>query len=375
MKLAEPIHILAAGRLPQGRFGGSLAGLGSVALGTHVASALLRDPALPPPTRVRWGIARSHTQGMNPARTITYRAGLPVSVVGTTHNAACASGLAAVFAACQDLALGEPGPVLAGGAEAMSDTPFLLQGTRWGLGFGHRESPDVMHQDGLLCPLTGLLMGGTIEHLARKHGVSREEADAYAFESHRRAATADFRAELLPHERLTADECIRRDVTSEGLADLPPVFEADGQVTAGNASAISDGSAALLLGRTTDGPSLGRILGWSEIALDPLDMGFGPVPAVLDLMAAFTLRVDDMALWELNEAFAAQVLCCAKALKLPMHRLNVAGGGISLGHPIGASGARILVTLLHQLRARGGGLGIATLGIGGGLGQAVLVEV
>jgi acetyl-CoA C-acetyltransferase len=320
-------------------------------------------------------MARSHTQGMNPARTITLGAGLGVDVPATTLNMACGSSLEAVMLAAQALELGAPRPVLAGGSEAMSDTPHLLPGLRRGYRSGHRSLPDVMHQDGLLCPVTGLLMGETVERLARRKGISRAESDAYALESHGRAARASFEAERLPCPGLSRDECVRPAVTLAELEALPPVF--GGDITAGNASALSDGAAALLLARPDQGgiPPLARILAIAEAGVDPLDMGWAPVPAVRALLAESGLEVADIDLWELNEAFASQVLCCVRDLDLPLDRLNVAGGGISLGHPIGASGARILVTLIHQLRLRGGGLGVATLGIGGGLGQAVLVRV
>lgn len=378
MRPRGELLVLAAGRLPQGRYGGSLAGQGAVQLGVAAVRGLMADPALPAPGRLYWGMARSHTQGMNPARTIALRADLGAACLGTTLNMACASSLEAVFLAGQALTLGFDHPILAGGSEAMSDTPHLLPGLRWGFGAGHRKLPDVMHQDGLRCPVTGLLMGETIEQLVAKRGILRAEADAYALESHRRAARADFSPERLPHALLNQDECIRPGVSLESLQALPPVFSPSGQVTAGNASALSDGAAALLLARPdqcgTRTP-LARILAWSEAGLDPLDMGEGPIFAVRALLEETSLKVPDIHLWELNEAFAAQVICCARQLRLPMDRLNVAGGGISLGHPIGASGARILVTLIHQLRLRGGGLGIATLGIGGGIGQALLVEV
>lgn len=372
------LWILAAGRLPQGRFGGALAGEGALNLGVTAVRELLKDPALPRPGRVFWGMARSHTQGMNPARTLALRAGLGVECLGTTLNMACASSLEAVALAAQALSLGHPAPILAGGSEAMSDTPHLAPGLRWGLRFGHGSLPDVMHQDGLLCPVTGLLMGETIDRLAAKRGVSRQEADAYALESHRRAARAEFRHEWLAHPRLDHDECLRVETSLAELAALEPVFDPMGQVTAGNASALSDGAAALLLARPEQAQGLrplAKLKAWTEAGLEPLDMGEGPIHAVRKLLHETGLRLNDITLWELNEAFASQVLVCAKALPLPLDRLNVAGGGISLGHPIGASGARILVTLVHQLRQRGGGLGVATLGIGGGLGQAVLVEV
>ncbi|WP_306589614.1 thiolase family protein [Geothrix sp. 21YS21S-4] len=378
VKNRDDLLVLAAGRLPQGRYGGSLAGLGAVALGRAAVEELLRDGALPRPGSALWGMARSHTQGMNPARTLALEAGLPPETTAFTVNMACGSSLQALIVACQRLRDGAEGAILAGGSEAMSDTPHLVPGLRWGFRIGHRQAPDVMHQDGLLCPVTGLLMGETVERLAAKRGIARTEADAWAAESHRRAAAADFRAEHLPHPQLDRDECIREGVREESLAALPPVFAPGGQITAGNASALADGAACLLVARREqagDARPLARILGWVEAGVDPLDMGEAPVPAVRRLLADHGLRVADIDLWELNEAFSAQLLVCQRQLTLPPERLNVTGGGVALGHPIGASGARIAVTLIHQLRTRGGGLGVATLGIGGGLGLAVLFEV
>ncbi len=378
MKGSRDLFIAAAGRLPLGRYGGSLAGEGAVGLGLAALRGLLADPAPPRPGKVVWGMARSHTQGMNPARTLAVKAGLPVDTPAFTVNMACGSGLQAAILAARDLCDGAPSPILAGGSEAMSDTPHLVPGLRWGFRRGHRTAPDVMHQDGLRCPVTGLLMGETIEQLVAKRGITREEADAWAAESHRRAARADFGAETLLHPKLDHDECIRAGTTPDDLARLPPVFDPAGQVTAGNASALSDGAAALLLARRDQlggTRPLARILGWSEAGVDPLDMGEAPVPAVRRLLDLHGLQVADIALWELNEAFSAQVLVCQRQLDLPPDRLNLAGGAVALGHPIGASGARILVTLVHQLRLQGGGLGVATLGIGGGLGLAMLVEV
>ncbi|MBI4914134.1 MAG: thiolase family protein [Acidobacteria bacterium] len=372
------ICILAARRLPQGRFGGSLRGLGAAELGRLAVEGLLQDPALPRPGRVLWGMARSHGNGMNPARTIALRAGLPFSGSATTLNMACGSSLAGLHFAMALLEGSREEAVLVGGSEAMSDTPFLLPGLRWGYRTGHRRVPDVMHDDGLRCPLTGLLMGETIERLAAKRGVTRQDADAYAAESHRRAASTDLSAEFVPLEALDHDECIRASCPAAELALLPPVFTPDGQVTAGNASALSDGAAAILLSREGVHPEirpLAWVRGWAEAGVDPMDMGEAPVPAVRRLLEEQGLGVGDVDLWELNEAFAAQVLVCQRQVGIPLERLNVGGGGISRGHPIGASGVRILVTLLTLLRARGGGLGVATLGIGGGLGQAVLVEV
>lgn len=372
--MSGDLLILAAGRLPQGRYLGSLAGIGATGLGVSAVESLLADPALPQPQQIIWGMARSHGNGMNPARTIALRAGLPVETTAHTINMACGSSLQALIEACRAVKDGADGPILAGGSEAMSDTPHLLPGLRRGYRIGHREAPDVMFQDGLRCPITGLLMGETIERLAAKRGVDRSDADAWALRSHRLAAAADFDAELLTHPALDHDECVRADADSSSLARLAAVF--GGQVTAGNASAISDGAAALLVAREAgNAKPMARVLGWAEAGVDPLDMGEAPVPAVQRLLKAHGLSTTDIALWELNEAFAAQVLVCQRQLGIPGERLNATGGGIALGHPIGASGARIVTTLIHQLRARGGGLGVATLGIGGGLGLAVLLEV
>lgn len=375
---ADDVFILAAKRLPQGRYGGSLAGEGAVKLGQYCVRELIREKTWPTPSHLIWGMARSHTQGMNPGRTIALGAGLPVDVPASTVNMACGSSIQALIFGALVLQSGGAKPVLVGGSEAMSDTPHLLPGLRWGYRMGHRNLPDVMHQDGLRCPITGLLMGETIEQLAAKHGIPREESDAFALRSNHRASSADFSAEILVHPRLAFDECIRREVTLKALASLQPVFSEGGQITAGNASALSDGAAAVLLGRSSGAGNqapLARILGWSESAVEPMDMGEAPVPAVQRLLAEHGLVVGDIDLWEINEAFAAQVLVCATQLNLDQEKLNVAGGGIALGHPIGASGVRIVVTLIHQLRKRGGGLGVATLGIGGGLGLALLLEV
>ena len=351
MKHPGDVVILAARRLPQGRYGGSLAGLGAVSLGLTVVEALAADPALPQPGSLIWGMARNHTQGMNPARTLALKAGLPLDTPAFTINMACGSSLQALILAGQRLQNGGL-PILIGGSEAMTDTPHLVPGLRWGFRMGHRQLPDVMHQDGLRCPVTGLLMGETIERLAGKRGITRPEADH--------------------------DEAVRPGVSAGDLAKLSPVFDPAGQITAGNASAMSDGAAALLMARRDqagDSAPLARVLGWSEVGVDPMDMGEAPVPAVRRLLEAHGMTVADIDLWELNEAFSAQLLVCQHQLALPLDRLNVVGGGVALGHPIGATGARLVCTLIHQLRRRGGGLGVATLGIGGGLGLAVLIEV
>jgi acetyl-CoA C-acetyltransferase len=377
LKRPQDRVILAARRLPQGRYGGSLAGLGAVNLGLTVVEGLMKDPTLPLPGSLLWGMARSHTQGMNPARTLALRTGLPHDTPAFTINMACGSSLQALILAAERLPSSAT-PILIGGSEAMSDTPHLMPGLRWGFRMGHRQVPDVMHQDGLRCPVTGLLMGETIERLASKRGVTRFEADAQAVESHHRASRADHSGDCLPHPKLDHDESVRPEVSVEVLSRLAPVFDPAGQITPGNASAMSDGAAALLLARRDQSGAarpLARILGWSEAGVDPMDMGEAPVLAVRRLLSTHGMSIADIDLWELNEAFSAQLLVCQRQLSIPLERLNVAGGGVALGHPIGASGARIVCTLVHQLRQRGGGLGVATLGIGGGLGLAVLIEV
>jgi acetyl-CoA C-acetyltransferase len=376
MKGPQDVVILEARRLPQGRYGGSLSGLGAVDLGLAAVAGITGNPVLPRPRSLLWGMARSHTQGMNPARTLALKGGLPHDTPAFTLNMACGSSLQALILGARRTA-DDGAPVLVGGSEAMSDTPHLVPGLRWGFRMGHRQLPDVMHQDGLRCPVTGLLMGETIERLAAKRGITRLEADAWAAESHRRARLGDTRTERIPHPKLDHDECIRPDVSEAALAQLAPAFDPAGQVTPGNASALSDGAAVLLLARRDqagDARPLARILGWSEAGVDPLDMGEAPVPAVRRLLGEHGMTVADIDLWELNEAFSAQLLVCQRQLAIPVERLNVAGGGVALGHPIGATGARIVVTLAHQLRQRGGGLGVATLGIGGGLGLALLIE-
>ena len=293
-----------------------------MSLGLTLVKGLLAEPPLPQPEGLYWGMARSHTQGMNPARTLALKGGLPLDTPAFTINMACGSSLQALILATQRIQ-GGGGPILAGGSEAMSDTPHLMPGLRWGFRMGHRQVPDVMHQDGLRCPVTGLLMGETIERLAAKRGVTRLEADDWAAESHHRAARADFHAECLVHPKLDHDEAIRPEVSVEALSRLAPVFDPMGQVTAGNASAMSDGAAALLLsqrGQTGGANPLARVLGWSEAGVDPMDMGEAPVPAVRRLLTAHGMTVADIDLWELNEAFSAQLLVCQRQLAIPPER-------------------------------------------------------
>ena len=290
------------------------------------------------------------------------------------------------------IAAGENEVVLAGGTECMSATPYLLPRARFGYRMGNAEIVDGMYRDGFLCPLCGQLMGETAENLVREYGILRPEQDAFAVESQRRAKEASeagrFDAEIAPVEvpgkkgplLVSRDEHPRGDTTLESIAKLPPVFDAEkGTVHAGNSSGITDGAAALVLASEeaaakAGGEPLGRLVAWTSAGVEPERMGVGPVPALKALLAKTGRALEEIDLIELNEAFAAQVIACARELPLDLSRVNVNGGAIALGHPIGATGARISTTLLHEMRRRGAKTGIATLCVSGGMGMAVLFE-
>jgi acetyl-CoA C-acetyltransferase len=297
-----------------------------------------------------------------------------------------------VLSAARTILTGEARVVLAGGTESMSNTPYLLPRARYGYRLGHAEIVDAMVRDGFNDPLSQLVMGETAEELAAEVGIDREAADAYAWESQRRCEEARrcgrFEAEIVPVEvpgargattTMAADEHPRNGVTLASLARLAPVFRAGGTVTAGNASGITDGAAALVVASRAAAAELGlpvaaRLVDWQVVGVEPRIMGIGPVPAVERLLARTGVRLRDVAAIELNEAFASQVLACVRGLDLDPERVNPDGGAIALGHPIGATGARILVTLLHGLEKRGARRGIATLCVSGGMGLAALVE-
>ena len=377
-------------RTPIGRYLGTLAEWSAADLGSAVVSALLARARLDPAAvgELVFGNARQAGGGPNVARQVSVRAGIPVTVPAWTVNMACGAGLKAVALAGESIRLGRAEVAVAGGAESMSGLPFFLPRMRAGYRLGHAPVVDAMYQDGFLCPLSKMLMGETAEKLARELDIPRAEQDRFALESQRKAAAAQaagrFEAEIVPLEvktkagktSFTQDEHVRGDATLEGLAKLPPVFDPkNGSVSAGNSSGITDGAAALLLMSARKAEALGleplAELGASvQVGLDPAVMGLGPVPACRQLATKNDLAVDDYDLVELNEAFAAQVLACQRELPFPSERMNVNGGAIALGHPIGATGARIAVTLLHELARRGGKNGLATLCISGGLGFA-----
>jgi acetyl-CoA C-acetyltransferase len=330
------------------------------------------------------GNARPAGLGPNPARQVAWRAGLPPEVPATTVNMACGSGLQAILLGVAAIETGRARTVIAGGFESMSNVPYLLPKARSGYRIGHAPLIDAMYQDGFECPLAEQLMGETAETLAREYGIARREQDEYALASHLRAAAAqrrgDFATELVAvpargrAQGLTQDEHVRADTTLEKLAQLPAVFAAGGTISAGNSSGLTDAAAAVVLVRADDArPALARIEDYEVAGVDPKRMGLGPVPATRRLLDRNGLRIDDMAQVEINEAFAAQVLACARELALDPARTNPRGGAIALGHPIAASGARITTTLVHGLRGSGG-LGLATLCVSGGMGVSLLLR-
>lgn len=388
------IFILSAVRTPIGKFGGAFAEITAPELGAFAAKAALERAKVEPSqlNEVIMGNARPAGVGPNPARQIARRAGVPVEVPAFTVNKACGSSLRAIISAVQAMKSGDAEAVLVGGSENMSRVPYLLMKARWGYRLGHEKLVDGMYQDGFLCPLCGQIMGETAETLAAQYHISREEQDRYAMETQHRCERARkegrFNDEIVPVEIsagkgekkiITLDEHPRDGVTLESLTKLPPVFKKDGTVHAGNSSGLTDAAAALVLAteafvQKNNSPALARIAGYTIAGVDPAIMGIGPVPAVRALLTKHNLKLEDLDLIELNEAFAAQVLACDRELHFDMSKLNVNGGAIALGHPIGATGARITVTLLHEMLKRKSKYGLATLCISGGLGIALLLE-
>lgn len=381
-------NVVVAGpvRTPIGKFGGALASLTAADLGTVAARAALDRAGVPPQAvdEVILGNARQAGVRPNLARQVGYRAGIPVTTPAYTINKACGSSLKAVMNAYAAIALGDAEVLLVGGAESMSNTPYLLTGARWGYRLGNSEVVDGMYRDGFFCPLCEQVMGETAENLVDRYGITREESDRYAAGTQQRCERARksgrFRDEIAPVEAaLAEDEHPRDGVTAESMARLMPVFRPNGTVHAGNSSGITDGAAAMLVLSEEKARELGvtpfaRMVAYASAGVDPAVMGIGPVPAIQKLLAKTNLRLADIDLIELNEAFASQVLACQRELSLDLERVNVNGGAIALGHPIGATGARIAVTLLHEMKKRGARRGIATLCISGGMGLAVLFE-
>ena len=387
------IYLAGAVRTPIGKFGGTLASWSAADLGLAVAKESLRRAGIAPDQIAEsiWGCARQAGGGPNVARQITYRAGVPETIPAYTVNQACGSGLKAIILAAQEVMLGRAGAVLAGGTESMSRVPYFAEGARWGMRMGNTQLVDGMYRDGFSDPLSGLVMGETAENLARQYEISRVEQDEFALRSQQRAHAAiesgRFDDEVMTLEvegrtgktTFARDEHYRAGTTLQDLAKLQPVFSKEGTVTAGNSSGITDGAAALVVLseealKQSGTTPLARLVDYEITGVAPEIMGIGPVPAVRALLARQKLTMDQIDLIELNEAFAAQVIACDRDLGLGADRLNVNGGAIALGHPIGCTGVRITTTLMYEMQKRQAKLGVATLCVSGGMGLALLLE-
>jgi acetyl-CoA C-acetyltransferase len=392
-KLTHDIYLISPTRTPIGKFGGGLASLTAPQLGTASAKATVERSGIDPNAidEVIFGNARQAGVGPNSARQIAIKSGLRHEVPAYTVNQACGSGLRAVMNAADAIRLGHASVVLAGGTESMSNTPYLLPRARWGYRMGNDEVIDGMVRDGFMCPLADEMMGSTAETLAERYAITRGEQDQFAVDSQAKAGRAyaenRFANEIVPvtvagkkgDVVIDKDEHPRFDADLASMAKLPPVFRKQGTVHAGNSSGVTDGAASMLVAsgeavKQHNLKAMARIVGYAQAGVDPKIMGIGPVPATRKLLEELSLSLDEIDLIELNEAFAAQVIACDRELHFDPAKLNVHGGAISLGHPIGATGARILTTLVHALETRGKRLGLATLCISGGMGLSVIVE-
>ena len=388
------VYILSAARTAIGKFGGSLASFTAADLGTIAAKAAIERAGVNPEQieETIIGNARQAGGGPNPARQISIRSGVPQEVPAYTINKACASGIKSIALGFLEIASGNMECALAGGAEAMSKIPYLLDGARWGYRLGTKELVDAMYRDGYMCPMSKMLMGETADRLAEKYNISRQEQDEYALRSQQCAAAAQssgrFNEEIVPvtiHGKkgdtiFDKDEHLFLGATLEKMAKLAPVFSKTGTVTAGNSSGITDGAAAVVLGsekfvKENNLKPLARILATASAGVDPSYMGLGPVPAVRKLESKHGLKLADFDLVECNEAFAAQVLACDRELHFNRETLNVNGGAISLGHPTGCTGTRITTTLIYEMMKRKAHRGLATLCVSGGLGMALAIEM
>jgi acetyl-CoA C-acetyltransferase len=387
------VYILSAVRTPIGKFGGSLASQTAADLGVVAARAAIERAGVQPQQveETIFGNARQAGGGPNPARQISIRSGVPQEVPAYTVNKACASGMKSIALGYQEIATGNLDCVLAGGTESMSRLPYYLDGARWGYRLGHQELVDGMYRDGFFCPMAKMVMGETAEALAAQYHISREEQDQFALVSQQRAAAAQssgrFDAEIAPvtiegkkgATTFARDEHLFLEATLEKMAKLPPVFSKTGTITAANSSGITDGAAAVVLAsekfvQEHNLNPLARIMAATSAGVDPRIMGIGPVPAIRKLEQKHGLKLADFDLVELNEAFAAQVLACDRELHFDREKLNVNGGAIALGHPIGCTGARITVTLLHEMLKGKARRGLATLCVSGGMGMALALE-
>ena len=391
------IYLLSGVRTPIGKFGGALASLTAADMGVVVGKAAMERAGIEPGQvdETIIGCARQAGGGPNVARQISVRSGVPEEVAAFTVNKACASGMKSIALAYQSILVGDANCILAGGTESMSRVPYYLDGARWGYRLGNQQMVDGMYRDGFFCPLAKMVMGETAEVLVEQYKITREEQDEFALASQTRAARAiaagRFDAEIVPvtiegkkgSTVFARDEHPFADASIEKLGKLSPVFstsaEKPGTITAGNSSGITDGAAAVVVAsehfvRQNNLKPLARIVAVASAGVDPRTMGIGPVPALRKLEDKHNLRLHEFGLIELNEAFAAQVLACDRTLNFNRDRLNVNGGAIALGHPIGCTGTRITVTLLHEMLKRNTKRGVATLCVSGGMGMALALE-
>ena len=385
--------LVTAVRTPIGKYLGSLADVSAPQLAAHTLKETLRRSGAAPEMidEVILGQVLQAGVGQNPARQAALAAGLPVTIAAVTINKVCGSGLKAVMLAAQAIRAGDADLILAGGMESMSQAPYLLKGVRQGWKFGDQKAIDELQHDGLWCPFENWPMGQAAEHAAQSCGISRGDQDRFAAQSQKRAAAAWdkglFNDEVLPitvgagakAKTLSRDESLRPETTAEGLARLSPSFQKDGSVTAGNASTLSDGAASLLVASQAGVDRLGvkplaKVVAYATSGIEPRDIFLAPVRAVRQVLAKANLELRDIDLFELNEAFASQMLACGKELGLDESKVNIHGGAIALGHPIGASGARVLVTLLSAMKTNDARRGLASLCLGGGNAVAMIVE-
>lgn len=389
----QSVFIVSAVRTPIGKFGGKLAHMTSPDLGVVAAKAALERAGVRPDQveETIFGSARQAGNGPNPARQISVRAGVPKEVSAYTVNKACASGMQSIALGCHEIATGNMDCVLVGGTESMSRVPYYLEGGRWGYRLGNQDLIDGMYRDGFSCPLCKLVMGETAEVLAEQYKINREEQDQFALGSQQKAEKAirsgRFKEEIAPvtieskkgREIMEQDEHPFLGATLEKMAKLPAVFSKTGSITAANSSGITDGAAALVLASEQFASKhklkpLARVAAVTSAGVDPRTMGVGPVPALKKMQEKHGLKLEDFDLIELNEAFAAQVIACDRELHMDSGKLNVNGGAIALGHPIGCTGARITVTLTHEMLKTNAHRGVATLCVSGGMGMALALE-
>lgn len=390
----KEVVIVSAVRTPVGSFGGVFKNVSAVDLGVTAVKEAIRQAGISPDDvdEVYMGCILQAGLGQGVARQVSVNAGIPVSVPATTINMLCGSGLRTVSMAAQTIIAGDNEVVVVGGTENMSRAPYALNSARFGSRMGNDTMVDTMIQDALTDAFNNYHMGITAENVAEKYGITREEQDAFAASSQNKAekamAEGKFKDEIapvtIPQRKgdplvVDADEYPKKGVTPESLSRLRPAFKKDGTVTAGNASGINDGAAALVVMSREKADAMGltplaTIVSYGNGGVDPSIMGIGPVPATKNALSKTSLTIDDMDLIEANEAFAAQALAVGKELKWDEEKVNVNGGAIALGHPVGASGARILVTLLHEMKRRNSTYGLATLCIGGGMGTSVVVK-